>query len=245
MDLFLETDYQTLSAKAAEQLLQLARNKKEPLICVASGDSPAGLYKEIIAQKAADETDSWNFVGLDEWQGMNAADEGSCQWHLHQQLFKPLNVQAEKICFFDGKAASLEKECQRVDEFITNKGGIDIAIIGLGSNGHIGMNEPQRDPTLTAHIAELDPGTIKTAQKYFNRETNISGGLTLGIASILAARHIFLIVSGAHKADIIKQLMETEPTPALPVTWLKNHPNVYLYLDEAAASEWKKTNHAQ
>lgn len=244
MNLFLEKDYQTLSAKAAGHLLQLARNKKEPLICVASGDSPAGLYKEIITQKVADETGSWNFVGLDEWQGMNAGDEGSCQWHLHQQLFKPLNVDAEKICFFDGKASSLEMECQRIDQFIADHGGIDIAIIGLGSNGHIGMNEPQRDPTLTAHIAELDPITIKTAQKYFKQETNITGGLTLGIASILAAKHIFLIVSGAHKAGIIKQLIETEPTPALPVTWLKNHPSVYLYLDEAAASEWKKHTHA-
>jgi 6-phosphogluconolactonase/glucosamine-6-phosphate isomerase/deaminase len=102
------------------------------------------------------------------------------------------------------------------------------------------MNEPERDPTLTAHIAELDPSTIKTAQKYFSAETTITGGLTLGIASILSAKHIFLIVSGTHKAAIIKQLMESEPTPALPVTWLKNHPNSYLYLDEAAASEWKK-----
>ncbi|WP_290789653.1 glucosamine-6-phosphate deaminase [Flavihumibacter sp. UBA7668] len=244
MTLFLEKDYQTLSAKAAGHLLQLTRDKKQPLICVASGDSPAGLYKEIIAQKTAAETNSWNFVGLDEWQGMNAGDEGSCQWHLHQQLFKPLNVDAEKICFFDGKASSMEMECQRVDQFIANQGGIDIAIIGLGSNGHIGMNEPQRDPTLTAHIAELDPITIKTAQKYFKQETKITGGLTLGIASILAAKHIFLIVSGAHKSGIIKQLMETEPTPALPVTWLKNHPSVYLYLDEAAASEWKKNTHA-
>ncbi len=238
MDLFLEKEYNTLSAKAAGHLLKLARNQKEPLICVASGDSPAGLYKEIIAQQNASETSSWNFVGLDEWQGMNAADEGSCQWHLHQQLFQPLGIPDNRICFFNGRAANLQQECQRVDEFIQHNGGIDIAVIGLGTNGHIGMNEPQRDPTLTAHIAELAPGTIKTAQKYFKKETTITGGLTLGIASILAAKHIFLIVSGAHKAGIIKQLMETEPTPALPVTWLKNHPNVYLYVDEAAAAEW-------
>ncbi|MCF1714198.1 glucosamine-6-phosphate deaminase [Flavihumibacter sp. RY-1] len=240
MDIFLEKDYNTLSTAAAKHLLTLARKKQTPLLCVASGDSPAGLYREIIVQKNGTETDSWNFVGLDEWQGMNASDEGSCQWHLHQQLFLPLNVEASRICFFDGRAASLEEECQRVDQFIADHDGIDIAVIGLGSNGHIGMNEPQRNPTLTAHIAELDTSTIKTAQKYFSTETIITGGLTLGIASILSAKHIFLIVSGTHKAAIIKQLMESEPTPALPVTWLKNHPNVYLYLDEAAASEWKK-----
>ncbi len=240
MDIFLEKDYNTLSAAAAKHLLTLARKKETPLVCVASGDSPAGLYRENIAQKNANEIASWNFVGLDEWQGMNASDEGSCQWHLHQQLFQPLKVDAGKICFFDGRAASLEAECLRVDQFITDHGGIDIAVIGLGSNGHIGMNEPERDPTLTAHIAELDPSTIKTAQKYFSAQTTITGGLTLGIASILSAKHNFLIVSGAHKAAIIKKLMESEPTPALPVTWLKNHPNAYLYLDEAAASEWKK-----
>ncbi len=245
MDLFVEEDYATLSQKAAQHLLKLARSKKEPLVCVASGDSPAGLYKEIIVQSNPPETGSWNFVGLDEWQGMNAADEGSCQWHMHQQLFQPLNIQANRICFFNGRAKDLNQECQRVDEFIQHHGGIDIAVIGLGANGHIGMNEPQRDPTLTAHIAELEPGTIKTAQKYFKNETTITGGLTLGIASILAAKHIFLIVSGARKAGIIKLLMETEPTPALPVTWLKNHPNVYVYLDEAAAAEWKKANHEQ
>lgn len=240
MDIFLEKDYNTLSAAAAKHLLSLARKKPSPLVCVASGDSPAVLYHEIIAQKNANETASWNFVGLDEWQGMNASDEGSCQWHLHQQLFQPLKVEAGRICFFDGRTASLEAECRRIDQFITDHDGIDIAVIGLGSNGHIGMNEPERDPTLTAHIAELDPSTIKTAQKYFKKETTITGGLTLGIASILSAKHIFLIVSGTHKAAIIKQLMESEPTPALPVTWLKNHPNAYLYLDEAAASEWKK-----
>ncbi len=244
MDIFLEKDYNTLSTAAAKHLLSLARKKQSPLVCAASGDSPAGLYREIIAQKNANETDSWNFVGLDEWQGMNASDEGSCQWHLHQQLFGPLKVDASRICFFDGRASSLEAECQRVDQFISDHGGIDIAVIGLGSNGHIGMNEPQRDPTLTAHIAELDDSTIKTAQKYFKKETTITGGLTLGIASILAAKHIFLIVSGTHKAAIINQLMESEPTPALPVTWLKNHPNAYLYLDEAAASEWKTSSHA-
>ena len=127
MDLFVEEDYAGLSEKAAQHLLKLARNKKEPLVCVASGDSPAGLYKEIITQQNPPETNSWNFVGLDEWQGMNAADEGSCQWHLHQQLFQPLSIEANRICFFDGRAKDLNEECLRVDQFIKDHNGIDIA----------------------------------------------------------------------------------------------------------------------
>ncbi|HEY8398419.1 MAG TPA: 6-phosphogluconolactonase, partial [Flavihumibacter sp.] len=200
MDLFLNPDYTALSKQAANHLLNLGRKFESPLICVASGDSPAGMYREIVDSNNSQVTGSWNFVGLDEWQGMNATDEGSCQWHLQQQLFQPMQVSPDRLCFFDGRASNLSAECQRVDQFIREKGGIDIAVLGLGTNGHIGMNEPGTDPTLTAHFAELATSTIQTAQKYFRKETTITGGLTLGIASILAAKHIFLMVSGRHKA---------------------------------------------
>src|SRR5438552_16819935 len=109
--------------------MQLTR---EPLICTASGHSPAGLYKELtdrVNQKQLDISD-WYFVGLDEWVDLNGSDEGSCRYHLDRELFRPLNVDNNKICFFDGRAENLQKECENVDEFIAQHKGIDVVILG-------------------------------------------------------------------------------------------------------------------
>lgn len=232
-------DYEALSQEAAKRFIALTDSFDQPLVCVASGDSPAGLYRNLVQQKESFSVANWHWVGLDEWQQMNASDAGSCQAHLNRQLFEPLEVEREKICFFDGKASSLEAECERVNQWVDSHGGIDVAIVGLGINGHIGMNEPGRDPSLRAHIAELEQESMQTAQKYFTEPTEILGGLSLGITDLLNAKHILLPVSGAHKAGGVKAFMESEPNAALPVSWLKNHPGLELFLDQAAASAWK------
>mgnify|MGYP001799336298 CR=1 FL=1 len=138
-------------------------------MCTASGDSPKGLYKALIKQVNENKIDisSWNFVGLDEWLGMNRNDEGSCRFHLNNDLFQPLHVEENKISFFDGRAKDLEKECDRIENSIIKIGGIDVAIVGLGLNGHVGMNEPGTPADLRSHVAEIDRQTQQAGQKYF------------------------------------------------------------------------------
>ena len=126
----------------------------------------------------------WYFLSLDEWVGMNGEDEGSCRFHLNNQLFNPLNVKEDHIGFFDGQEKDLERECDKIENFITGHGGIDIAILGLGMNGHVGMNEPGTSLSLRSHVTELDSLTKKIGQKYFKKEQELSKGITLGLATL-------------------------------------------------------------
>lgn len=237
MNIIVEENYNALSRKAAEDLLDILEKIKDPVICVASGDSPAGLYKELVSLAKSKKTDTsgWMFVGLDEWGGMNGKDEGSCRFHLNLQLFHPLKVQDDKIIFFDGRVKDPNMACMETENFILDHGGIDVAILGLGMNGHIGMNEPGTPQLSRSHYAELDPLTSKTGQKYFKEEKQLSHGLTLGIATLMDARNIMLIVNGEHKAAIVQKILEDEISEDLPGSLLRNHPGLTIYLDAPAA----------
>ena len=115
-------------------------------------------------------------------------------------------------------------------------GGIDIAIVGLGMNGHIGMNEPGTSPSLYAHVADIDAITQEVGQKYFKKEQQLTHGLTLGIASLMDAKNIVLLVSGNKKAAIVHKVLEGEISEELPASLLRNHKNFHVYLDAEAAS---------
>jgi galactosamine-6-phosphate isomerase len=237
METFIADTYEQMSKQAANDVIGLMQSSTNKLLCTASGDTPAGLYKEIVEKVNNKELnmDDWKFVGLDEWAGMNGSDEGSCRYHLDKQFFYPLKIEEEKICFFDGRAANLEDECQRTEDFIQQHGGIAVAILGLGTNGHIGMNEPGTPPQLHSHVAEIDSETQKVGQKYFSSPRSITHGITLGIANLMEAQQIILLVSGAHKAGIVKRIVEEEASEQLPASLLKQHPGLKIYLDAEAA----------
>src|SRR6266571_1533321 len=125
MEIFILDTYGEMSLKAFNDVIQLLPPGKPPLLCTASGDSPVGLYEEFVRHKTNKQVMSdWYFVGLDEWLGMNGNDEGSCRFHLNRQLFDPLGIKEEHICFFDGRA-NPEMECKRIENYITEHGGID------------------------------------------------------------------------------------------------------------------------
>lgn len=237
MKIFVADTIEAMSKQAADDVIQLMQNVKQPLICTASGDSPAGLYKELVQRVNTKQVNisDWYFVSLDEWAGMNENDEGSCRFHLNNQLFNPLHLAKERICFFDGRANDLQLECNKVENFIKTHEGIDVAIVGLGMNGHVGMNEPGTSAALRTHVADIDPVTQKTGQKYFKEPTSLTKGITLGLATIMDARHIILVVSGRHKAGIVKQVLEGEISEALPASLLRNHPGLKVYSDREAA----------
>lgn len=246
MKIWIADTYENLSSQLTDHLFRRLQGNKSPLLCVASGDSPKGLYKEITARASQQKVtvSGWAFVGLDEWLGMNGNDEGSCRFHLDNDLFDPLNVAEENICFFDGRAKDLNTECNRIESFIQQRGGIEVAILGLGMNGHVGMNEPGISPLLHAHVADLHPVTQQVGQKYFTQQQELSGGLTLGIADLMEARTVFLVVNGRHKADVVKKLLEGPVTEDLPASLLRNHPDLHVYLDKEVASLLQNGEHA-
>ncbi len=238
MKIIVVDTYEAMSKTVADDIIQLIQPAKQPLICTASGDSPAGLYKELVEKVNTKNLDisDWYFVSLDEWGGMNGNDEGSCRYHLNNQLFDPLQVPTERICFFDGRANDLQMQCDEVENFIITHGGIDLAIVGLGMNGHVGMNEPGTSSELYSHVVETDPITQKVGQKYFKEQQELSQGLTLGIASLMKARQIILLVSGRKKAEIVQQVLQGEISEALPASLLRNHTGLKVYLDKEAAA---------
>lgn len=237
MDIIVESTYEALGKRAATDLLRIVTPLKKPLICPTSGSTPAALYRALVQQIQEHKIDysEWKFVGLDEWAGMNEQDTGSCRDFVNQELFQPLNIKQEQICFLDGRAADLDDECNRAEQFIQENGGITVAIVGLGLNGHVGMNEPGTPVAQRAHVAKIAAETQHVGQKYFTEPKDLSKGITLGLATLLQAQHIFLMVNGAKKAAIVKRIVEEAEGEALPATFLKRHARFNIYLDAEAA----------
>ena len=242
MELIIGNSYEEMSHKAADDLLKILRPIKNPLLCTASGDSPKGMYKELIKQVKEKNIDisEWIFLSLDEWAGMNENDEGSCRFHLNNDLFGPLNVSGSNIIFFDGRATNAGAECGRIEDYIKNHGGIDVAIVGLGTNGHIGMNEPGTPATSRTHVAEIDSTTQAVGQKYFKNEQKLTHGITLGLATLMEVRNIMLLVSGSRKAEIVQKVLEEKISEQLPASILRRHKNFSVYLDKDASAYLQK-----
>lgn len=238
MQIIVSESYKSMSEKCVNDLLEFIRPLKNPLLCTASGDTPKGMYQELIKQvyEKGIDVSNWHFIGLDEWAGMNGNDEGSCRYHLNNDLFHPLHIAEDKIIFFDGRAKNLQAQCDGVEDYIALMGGIDVAIVGLGMNGHVGMNEPGTPPELNSHIADIDAMTQVVGQKYFKSEQQLSKGLTLGLASLQEASFLMLLANGTKKAGIIKKILEEDASPQLPATLLLSHKKICIYLDKEAAS---------
>jgi len=230
---------QEMGAQVADRVIQCLEGVKTPLVCPASGTTPAPLYHAFAGRhrRGVLDTGAWRFVGLDEWVGLNGNDEGSCRWWLDKDLFLPLGVGEDRICFFDGRAYDLVAECETTERFIEERGKMDVVILGIGTNGHIAMNEPGTDVMARSRVVTLHPTTQSVGQKYFTKQTELEKGITLGLGTIREARHIFLLATGEHKASIIRQALEGPVSADVPASLLRDHPGLEVWLDEAAAGE--------
>ncbi len=237
MKIFIDDTYEAMSKRIADDVIKIMQPLSQPLFVAASGDSPKGLYNELTQRNNASSIDisNWYFLGLDEWLGLDANDEGSCRYMLNKDLFFPLHIQEEMLCCFDGKTSEPTKECERIETFIQQSNGIDVAILGLGMNGHIGLNEPGTPASLHSHVSEIAETTKTVGQKYFSKPQTLTTGITLGLATLMKAKHLFLIVSGEKKAAILKEALQYEPTENIPATVIREHPNFCVYADAAAA----------
>lgn len=239
MQVIVADNYRSLSIQAAELVASFLNESSSPLLCAASGDSPIGLYKELadLKEQAAIDVSDWAVVSLDEWIGLNLSDEGSCAYSINHTLTSPLGIPPARCCFFDGRREDTATVCSEVESFIEKHNGLDVAILGLGMNGHIGLNEPGTPATIRTHVSQLEPLTKQVGQKYFEKPMPLQQGITLGIGNLLEAKHLILVVSGTKKADIVKQLLEGPVSESLPATLFLSHPSLYIFLDKEAASK--------
>jgi glucosamine-6-phosphate isomerase len=231
-------DHTTLSFEAARIICDQIKRKPDSVICFASGETPLAAYNLFTTLMISEQVDSGHFtlVGLDEWVGVPPENPGSCAWFLRTNVIAPLNLLPDQYRLFDGMTSDLTGECTAMDEFISERGGIDLIVVGIGMNGHIGFNEPGVSPDLYAHVIELDKITSAVGQKYFSEVTQLTKGITLGIRHLREAGTAMLLASGERKAPIMKATLEGEISTEVPATIMRELSNGLVLIDLKAAS---------
>lgn len=227
-----------LSDFMADQLIDQLKKKPDALICFASGNSPKR-SAELFVQKAKQinlDTTKFLFVGLDEWVGVSSSTKGSCHHDFNEWMFNPLGIQENQFHVFDGTTTDLAQACKDMDEFIAQHGGIDLMIVGIGMNGHIGFNEPGVDFNHLSHVVPLDEITATVGQQYFERVMELKYGITLGFQHLLQSKKVYLLANGSKKAEVIKRAVEGEVDTSFPASIMQHHANGFILVDEAAAS---------
>ena len=232
------TDYSEMSEKTADFILDFVHKKPDALLCFPAGHTSLGTFRLLAdySRKGLADFSKCRFVGLDEWLGLDKDDENNCRSFMYHHLFIPLEIDPARIEFFDVAAENLELECRRIDEYIFKNGPVDLMLLGIGMNGHLGLNEPGTSPELYSHVTELDTVTKTVGQKYFDRPVKLERGITLGLKHIMQSRTVILQASERKKAGIVKKAIEGPITPDIPASVLRRHSNAFMFMDQEAAA---------
>lgn len=227
-------DYEEMSRQAAAFVIAAVTAKSDFLLCAPTGNSPTGLYQELIRERARqpDLLRRFRVVKLDEWLGVPPDDPVSCEHYLQSQLVGPLEITAERYLSFDAESSNPLRECARISTELERQGPIDVCILGLGRNGHVGLNEPAPSVQPHCHVAKLSAETLGHAMMS-GRDAKPAFGLTLGIGDILASRKVLLLVTGAGKERAIARFLEATVTTDLPASFLWLHQDVEVLLDDS------------
>jgi glucosamine-6-phosphate isomerase len=240
MQIYKMPDYDAMSRKAASFFSSQIILKPDSVLGLATGSTPIGLYKSLIECYKNGEVDFADVttVNLDEYAGLAADHPQSYRRFMQENLFDSINLPAGNINVPDGTNTDAEKECLRYEAVIDNAGGIDMQLLGIGHNGHIGFNEPDDAFATDTHKVTLTDSTIQANKRFFENEADVPrSAYTMGIRTIMKARAVVLVVSGKEKAAIVKKAFFGPVTPQVPASILQLHPNVILIGDEAALHE--------
>lgn len=227
--------YDELSKKAANIIAAQVISKPCSVLGLATGSTPVGTYKKLAEYNKAGDVDfsCVTSVNLDEYQGLKGDNDQSYRYFMNNNLFKHINIDINKTFVPDGCAADLAEEGKRYDELIKSLGGIDIQLLGIGLDGHIGFNEPDDAFTAETHEVELDPSTIEANARFFASKDDVpTKAITMGMMSIMQAKKILLIANGKNKKDIVEKSFFGPITPQVPASILQLHPDVTVIFSE-------------
>lgn len=213
--------------------------KPDSVLGLATGSTPIKAYKQMIDlySKGVVDFSKVTTFNLDEYVNLDVKDKNSYHTFMHENLFDHVNIPEESINFLDGNAQDLEHECRDYEKKIKKAGGIDIQLLGIGSNGHIAFNEPADCFQRWSHVVTLKESTVKDNSRFFESIEEVpTQAVTMGIGSIMQAKKILIIALGTNKAKAIKQLIDGNVTPMCPASVLQFHTDVTLMLDKGAAS---------
>ncbi|MBE5746823.1 MAG: glucosamine-6-phosphate deaminase [Clostridiales bacterium] len=238
MKVIITENYDEMSKKAAEIMIDLVKKNPNAILGLATGSSPIGMYKEM-AKDCANGGASYknvSTVNLDEYVGLTADHDQSYAYFMRTNLFDHIDIDQKNTNLPCGSAPDAQKECDRYNALLDTMKQ-DVQVLGLGSNGHIGFNEPNTPFGSVTHLVDLTENTIKDNSRLFNSIDEVPRqALSMGIKNIMQAKSILMVVSGKNKAKAVYGMVKGEVTPALPASVLQLHPNVTIICDKDAAS---------
>lgn len=243
MNVIIAASYEEMSKVAAKEIAKLVYIKPDAVLGLATGSTPEGVYKELIELNKEEKIDfskvtSYN---LDEYKGLSGDHPQSYRYFMNTKLFNHINIDKNKTHVLSGVTKDIEKECKEYDDAIEADGGIDLQLLGIGENGHIGFNEPSDYLNMNTHLTKLTEETIKANSRFFhNFEEVPKEAITMGLGAIMKAKKIILIASGDKKAEIIAKLTQEKISTRIPASLLQVHPDVLIIIDKAAAKYLKE-----
>jgi glucosamine-6-phosphate deaminase len=238
MNIVRGSDYEATSKRAADFLTAKIKELPDPVIGLATGSTPKGMYEQLIHAYRMKEISCRHVTtfNLDEYIGLPQSDPNSYHSFMEKIFFRHMDIPPEQIYIPNGEAASLENECTRYESLIDKK-GIDVQVLGIGQNGHIGFNEPGTPFDQTTHVTTLTDSTRQANARFFSSIESVpKQAITMGIASIMKSREILLLASGPHKAEAVARLFAGNESEDFPASVLHDHPHVTIIADDEAFS---------
>ena len=240
MRIYKGKDYADMSRKAANIISAQVIMKPDCVLGLATGSTPIGLYQQLVAwyEKGDLDFSEVRTVNLDEYNGLSRENDQSYYYFMHHNLFDHVNLPAENSHLPNGMEPDSDKECRRYSELIRSMGGVDLQLLGIGHNGHIGFNEPGDAFDNDVHCVDLTQSTIEANKRFFASADDVpKQAYTMGIKTIMQAKKILIVASGEDKADIVRDAFFGPITPKVPASVLQLHNDVTLVADEAALSK--------
>ena len=240
MRVYRAKDYKDMSRKAANIISAQVIMKPNCVLGLATGSTPIGTYDQLVEWYNKGDLDfsEVTTVNLDEYKGLPRTNDQSYYYFMHQHLFDRVNIDPERTNVPNGMEPDAEKECGRYEELIRSLGGVDLQLLGLGHNGHIGFNEPGEAFEKETHCVDLTESTIEANKRFFASADDVpKQAYTMGIKTIMQAKKILIVVNGENKADIVKRAFFGPVTPEVPASILQLHNDVTLVGDEAALAK--------
>lgn len=238
MRIVIAKDYEDLSARAAMIVAGQICLKPNSVLGLATGSTPLLMYEKLVEMHRTvglDFSEAISF-NLDEYLGLSPEDEHSYHWYMYQNFFHHINMAPRNIHIPDGTAKDVEKECREYDRSIQAAGGIDLQILGIGTNGHIGFNEPDIKFEATTHKVKLDQETVTANSRFFTDLNDVPRyAISMGIKTIMHAKKILLLANGEAKAAAIYKTLYRGITPETPASILQLHQDVTVIVEESAA----------
>lgn len=237
MNIIEVNNYQHMSQQAAKYIIEKVRSLPNIHLGLATGATPIGTYEALIEDHKYNRTSYRNIktFNLDEYVGLSEENPNSYRFFMNDKLFNHIDINRANTHVPHGIAKDFSEECARYERIIEANGGIDLQILGIGSNGHIGFNEPGTSFHSKTHIVNLSQSTIEANSRFFNTLADVpTQAITMGISTIMKSKEILLLVSGESKSDALTTLLTTAVNESFPASILKNHPNVTIIADKAA-----------